>query len=336
MEVRSQLGLTHSQTMKAKKRPTRRMMAKPQNLQIRNQSKNVATGHDLDLGMVKIVMTRTFSPRVERPSIPRTTFPFIAFRELAGYFSHILSICSKIARRCQTSTSTPMLLWSMDPLYRVVSGQVYPGTLTHLMLELPHKICLGSSKYAVHSSQRVCAIQHFLYPNRLHLAHHIRLQKTSDIFPLWGVYVKYPLPTEWGTCAMATGISEMGGPHVEDSLSSWTRTKLPSSGHLCLYCNRSHNSRDSLMNHIGFHYRMVLVCPICGGCGSNRWRIVKGHIKKCAVARPNVADRVVEPGEPHWRKSDPPLRNHTTAAETEATYTLSVRPDPPNDEDATD
>ena len=85
----------------------------------------------------------------------------------------------------------------MDPLYRVVSGQVYPGTLTHLKLQLPHEICLGSSKYT-------------------------------------------------------------------------------------------------------------------------------------------VADRVFEPGKPYWRKSDPPLRNHTRAAETEATYTLSVWPDPPNDEDATD
>ena len=90
------------------------------------------------------------------------------------------------------------------------------------------------------------------------------------------------------------------------------------------------------MNHIQFHYSMVLVCLICGGCGSNQWRIVKGHIKKCAVALPNVADRVIEPGKPHWRKSDPQLRKHTRAAQTEATYTLSVWPDPPNDEDATD
>ena len=76
---------------------------------------------------------------------------------------------------------------------------------------------------------------------------------------------------------------------------------------------------------------MVLVCLICGGCGSNHWRIVKGHIKKCAVARPIVADRIIEPGKPHWRKSDPLLTNHTRASETEATYTPSVLPDAPND-----
>ena len=41
------------------------------------------------------------------------------------------------------------------------------------------------------------------------------------------------------------------------------------------------------------------------------------------------------PGEPHWRKSDPPLKNHTRAVATEAMYTLQVWPDAPNDEEAT-
>ena len=78
------------------------------------------------------------------------------------------------------------------------------------------------------------------------------------------------------------------------------------------------------------------MCLICSGCQLNQWRTVKGHIKKCAAAQPNVADRVVEPGKSYWRKSNPPLKNHTRAAETEATYTLSVWLDSPNDEDATD
>ena len=78
------------------------------------------------------------------------------------------------------------------------------------------------------------------------------------------------------------------------------------------------------MNHIQFHYRMVLVCPICRCHGLNQWRTVKGHVKKCAAAQPNVADRDVEPGVPHWRKSYPPLKNNTRAAETEAMYTLSM------------
>ena len=76
--------------------------------------------------------------------------------------------------------------------------------------------------------QRVCASQDFLYSNRMHLAQHIRLQRTSDILLLWGAYIKYPLPTEQGICAMAMGISEkMGGPHVEDSLSPLTWKNHP-------------------------------------------------------------------------------------------------------------
>ena len=75
---------------------------------------------------------------------------------------------------------------------------------------------------------RVCAIQGFLYPNRLHLAQHVKLWGTSDIVLLWDAYVEYPLPTECSTCAMATGISEkMGGPHITDFLSPWTRTISP-------------------------------------------------------------------------------------------------------------
>ena len=143
--------------------------------------------------------------------------------------------------------------------------------------------------------------------------------------PLWGAYVEYPLPTECSTCAMATGISEkMGGPHVEDSPTPWTQTASPTSSHVCPFCSKLHNSRDSLMNHIRFHYRMVLVCPICGGCGSNQQRTVEGHIKRSAVARPNVMSRKNEPGELHWMRSDPPLMNHTQAPERGHIHPASV------------
>ena len=212
---------------------------------------------------------------------------------------------------------------------------MYPGTLTHLKLELPLGICPGLSKYTGHSSLE------FVPSKTSHIQTDCILPIISGFKRLatyfQGAYVKYPLPTEWGTCAMATGRSEkMGGPHVEDSLSPWSWTDPPSSSRLCPFCNKSHNSRDSLMKHTGFHYRMVLVCPICGGCGSNQWRIVKGHIKKCAIARPKVVDQDVNPGEPHWKKSNRPLKHHTRGKKTEATYTLSTWPDPPNDEDPTD
>ena len=104
---------------------------------------------------------------------------------------------------------------------------------------------------------------------------------------------------------------------------------------VCPFCNKSHNSRDLLVNHIRFHYRMVLMCPICGGCRSHQWRTVEGHVKKCAAAWPNIASMKVQPGEPHWRILDLPLMNDTQAPETEAMYTLQVWPDPPNNEEPT-
>ena len=128
---------------------------------------------------------------------------------------------------------------------------------------------------------RVSNLQDFSYPSWLHLAHHIKLWRTRNIALLWGAYVEYSLPTECGTCAMATGISKkMGGPHIEDFLTLWTQTASPTSSHVCPFYNKSNNRRDSLVNHIQFYYWIVLVCPICGGCGSNQWRTVEGHIKK--------------------------------------------------------
>ena len=61
---------------------------------------------------------------------------------------------------------------------------------------------------------------------------------------------------------------------------------------------------------------------------------MEGHVKKCAAARPNIVSRKVEQGELHWMRSYPPLMNHTWIPETEATFTLSVWPDPPNNEEA--
>ena len=103
--------------------------------------------------MVEFVMTGMLSPGIKRTNIPRTTSPFIVFSRQVEYLSCIPSICSKIVRRCQTSTSTQMLFWLTDQLCRVVSGQVYPGILIHLKLELAHEICLGSSKFAMCSFQ---------------------------------------------------------------------------------------------------------------------------------------------------------------------------------------
>ena len=127
------------------------------------------------------------------------------------------------------------------------------------------------------------------------------LAKSKDVFPLWGIYVKYPLLTEQGLEGTAMCISDkMGGPHAFDSLTLYTTVNPAMSSQICPYCNRSHNSRDQLMNHLRFHYQMVLVCPICAGCGSNSWRTVKTHIKACAKSRSAMASHKADPGEPLW------------------------------------
>ena len=200
-------------------------MVELQNTQIRNQFENVATGHHLVLEMVQFVTTRMFSPGVKRTNTLRTTSTFIACSGLAEYFC-IPSICSKLVRICQISTSTQMLLWLTDQLCRVVSGQVFPGILTHPKLGPPHEICLGSSKFAVHS------FQGFMPSRTFHIQADCTLH-TISIFEGLVTYFHYGvhmlsthLPTEWGACAMVTSISEkIGGPHVKGSLSPWAWTK---------------------------------------------------------------------------------------------------------------
>ena len=165
----------------------------------------------------------------------------------------------------------------MDQLCRVVSGQVYLGTQKHQKLELSCEIYLGSSKFTGDS------FQEFMPYRTSHIQADCIL---LTILSFEGQVIHFHY------------VVYMWCPDIEDSLSPWTWTTSPTSSWVCPYCNKSYNSRDSLMNHIHFHYRMVLVCPICGGCGSNQWRTVEGHIKKCAAAQPNVAGRV-KPGKPH-------------------------------------
>ena len=113
-----------------------------------------------------------------------------------------------------------------------------------------------STSWYPDTPQRVCAIEDFPYPEILELNDPVKLQRSSKIPPKWGIYVEYPLPTGRRHNTMATGVSDlMSGPHT--------------SSRLCPYCNKFHNSQDSLAKHIQFHYKLVLVCPICGRCGLN-------------------------------------------------------------------
>ena len=156
--------------------------------------------------------------------------------------------------------------------------------------------------------------------------------KSKDVSPLWGFYIKYPLPTKQSLGGTLTGIGDrMGGPHAFDSLTPYRTVDPAMSSQICPYCNRSHNGRDQFMNHLRFHYWIVLVYPICAGCGSNSWRTVEAHIKACARQRPGIASQKVNPGKPLWQRTDNRLRGLTRAEETVTTFKLPTWKNPPDD-----
>ena len=148
---------------------------------------------------------------------------------------------------------------------------------------------MGFQRSLFPSVQPICD---FPYPGLLQLHDPKKVQaKSKDIPPIWGVYVKYPLPTKCNGGGTVTGISsKMGGPHSPDILSPYRTFNLLTSTQLCPYCNQACNGHDQLLNHLRFHYHMVLICQICAGCGSSSWRTVKGHIKASAWQRPNIAE----------------------------------------------
>ena len=133
--------------------------------------------------------------------------------------------------------------------------------------------------------------------------------RSRDMPPIWGVYVKYPLSTKHNKGGTATGISpKMGGPHSPETLTPYRTFDPPTSTTLCPYCNQACNRHDQLLNHLQFHYRMVLVCPICAGCWSSSWWMIKSHVKACAQQRLSIAVHRVSPGEPLWQSSDNRLK----------------------------
>ena len=316
----SQLKLTLLQTRKFQRLPTRRMAAKPRSLWTRNQLENTATGPHLELEMVWSATAGTSSLMIVRTSIPRTISPFTAFRGQAEFFSWVVLECLKRNRKCQTSSSTWASLLSMDQFCRVVSGQAYHGTQTHQILELPYEIYLGSSKFAGDSFQEFEPYRTSRIQVDCILITTLSFEGQVTQFH-YGVHMS-STPFQQSTAPVLWPLAYVRRWVV--LMSPWTRTISPTSSHVCLFCNKSHNSRDLLMNPIRFHYRMVLMCPICGGCGLNQWRTVEGHVKKYTAAQPNVASRKVETGEPHWRRLDLHLMNRMQAPGTEATYTTSV------------
>ena len=204
-------------------------------LMTKNHPKKGITDHHQDLEKVQFVMTRTYLPKVKSPSILLTVSQFRSPRELAEWFS----LTPSAGQKRQTSSSTPMLPSMTIQCCKVVGDQKYPGIKTHLQWVHKPKTCPGSSKYTIHSFPEFepSRISHIhILSCQLHLVNPFKLCGTSDISPKWGAYIKYPLPTERGQCAMATGICKgMGGPHAEKALSPYTPADPPTLSQLCAY-----------------------------------------------------------------------------------------------------
>ena len=258
-------------TKKFKRLPTRVVVAKPRSLQTRTQLINTATRLHLGHEVVLSVMIEASSPRDAMENIQKTTFLCTVSSKQVGFLWAAL-ICFFHTDVTLTDGLTlqgggwPGVPWYPD----------MPETRAALWdLSWFIKICQGLFP-------RVWVLQDFPYPSQLHLAHHITLRRTSNIALLWGAYVEYPCqqnmaPVPWPQASVRKWVVLMS----KILLTPWTRTASPTSSHVCPFCNKLHNSRDLLMNHIRFHYHVVLVCPTCGGCGWNQWGTVKGHIKKC-------------------------------------------------------
>ena len=133
------------------------------------------------------------------------------------------------------------------------------------------------------------------------------------------------------------GISlTMGGPHSPETLTPYRTFDPPTSTRLCPYCNQVCNRWDQLLNHLRFHYQMVLVCPICTGCGSSSWQTIKSHIEACAQQRLTITVHQVPPGETLWWSSDNRLKSLTRAEPTASTFQLPTWPNLPDNMDTAD
>ena len=160
-------------------------------------------------------MTRTFSPRVERPKYPK---------------DHISIHCIQRAGRVLLMSSFGMLKDSqMSDIYlhtdvTLVDGSNLQGddwpsvpcTLTHPQLELPHEICLGSSKYTVHSSQEFVPSRTFHIQTDCILLTISGFKKPVTYFHC-GVCTSSTHCQQSGTHVPWLPVKKMGGSHVEES-----------------------------------------------------------------------------------------------------------------------
>ena len=154
---------------------------------------------------------------------------------------------------------------------------------------------------------------------------------SSDVKPKFGMYFGMLSHEEYGLPVVTMGIIQ-GGIHsdgihtvyaqeVKDSEGTfhWTTTKT------CTWSNHIFSNRESAMNHMRTHYRIVLVCPFCAIHGSHSYPSMRNHVKRCKGDHSELLESSdAEPGqyEPCFHKGDQHLPKEGLTSHTGFTYKL--------------
>ena len=128
-------------------------------------------------------------------------------------------------------------------------------------------------------------LEDFPYPQRYKCG--IGKSEASETKPKFGMYYGVPAHKECGLPVSTLGIIQ-GGLHSEgvhtiyaqdvrdiEGGHHWITTKT------CAWCSKAFYNGESVINHMHVHYKIVLVCSLCGKWDSHSYSSMRDHVKKC-------------------------------------------------------
>ena len=175
-------------------------------------------------------------------------------------------------------------------------------------------------------------MEDFPYPQRYKCG--TGKSRASETKPKFGMYYGVPTHKECGLPVLTLGIIQ-GGLHSEgvctiyaqevrdvDDSFHWTITKTSA------WCNKAFSYGELAMNHMCAHYRIVLVCSLCGKQGSHSYPSMRDHVKKCQnmyqdLLKGSDAETVLY--EPCFYKGDTHLSKEGLAPPTLFTHKLEEK-----------
>ena len=94
----------------------------------------------------------------------------------------------------------------------------------------------------------------------------------------------------------------------------WITTKT------CAWCNKAFSNGSSAISYMCVHYRIVLVCPLCGQQGSHSYSSMRDHVKKCKDEYQELLEGIdiaTSQFEPSFHKGDTHLPKEGQAPSTD-------------------